>query len=91
MMIDFSKSIEELNSYKGSEKKIDYMSYIKGAKNEECNKAINRIFEKINIETINNLIDEIPCITLKRKEFYKKIIYYRYEIIKSVYIELDKA
>ena len=76
---------------KENAKKINYMSYINSMKNEECNGAIKRVFNKINIDIINNLIDEIKCMTVSRKEFYKKIIYYRYEIIKSVYIKLNKG
>lgn len=70
-------------------KKINYMTYIKSMKNEECNNAINRVFKKINIVQINKFIDEIPCISVARKEFYKKIIYYRYEILQSVYNKLN--
>ena len=71
-------------------KKINYLTYIKSQKNEECNNAIKRIFERINIEKIDNFIDEISCITTKRKEFYKKLINYRYEIIKDIYNKLNK-
>lgn len=70
-------------------KKINYISYIKNAKNEECNNAIKRVFKRINIEKINNFINDIPCMTNARKEFYKKIIYYRYEVIKNVYNKLN--
>lgn len=66
-------------------KKINYMSYIKSAKNSECNNALKRVFEKIDIDKINGFIDEIPYIAQIRKGFYKKIINYRYEIIKSVH------
>ena len=66
-------------------KKINYMSYIKQMKNEECNKAIIRIFNNIKIEQIEKFIDEIDCICEMRKEFYKKIIAKRYEIIKETY------
>ena len=69
-------------------KKINYMTYIKSTKNEECNNAIRNIIKKINIDEINNFIDKIPSMTIVRKEFYKKIIYYRYEILKSVYNKL---
>ena len=72
-------------------KKINYMSYIQNCKNEECNNAIKRNFENIDIEEINNFIDEIPCITNIRKNFYKKLINYRYEILKSTYNNLNKA
>ena len=69
-------------------KKINYMSYIKQMKNEECNKAIIRIFNNIKIEQIEKFIDEIDCILEIRKEFYKKIIAKRYEIIKETYERL---
>ena len=66
-------------------KKINYMTYIKSMKNEECNKAILRVFKRIDIDKINKLIDSIDCISNKRKEFYKKIIEIRYNIIMKVY------
>ena len=66
-------------------KKINYMTYIKENKNEECNKAIKRIFRKINIDEIKNFITNIECITDIRKKFYKTIIEQRYDIIKKAY------
>ena len=92
------KQIEELNEtemknlaincyscIKENGKKINYMTYVKSMKNEECNKAIYRVFKRINIEQINRFIDEISCMSDVRKYFYKKIICLRYEIIKEVY------
>ncbi len=72
-------------------KKINYMSYIQNCQNEECNNAIKRNFENIDIEEINNFVDEIQCITNIRKNFYKKLINYRYEILKNTYNKLNKA
>ena len=69
-------------------KKINYISYIKSKKNKDCNDAIKRVFGKINMKKINDFIDEISCMTHIRKEFYKKIISYRYEILKGVYNNL---
>ena len=66
-------------------KKINYMSYIKSIKNNECNNAMKRMFNKIDIDEINNFIKNAPCISNSRKNFYKKIICYRYEIMKDVY------
>ena len=66
-------------------KKINYMTYIKQMKNEECNNAIKRLFANINIDEIRKFIDDIECMSDIRKEFYKKIIEQRYEIIKGVY------
>ena len=67
-------------------KKINYMTYIKQMKNEECNKAINRVWKNINIDEIDKFIDEIECMSNVRKNFYKKIINIRYEIIKEAHI-----
>ena len=69
-------------------KKINYISYIKSCKNEECNKAIKRVMERININEINDFIDNILCMSSSRRNFYKKIINYRYEILKEVYSKL---
>ena len=72
-------------------KKINYMTYIKSKKNQDCNNAIIKIFPKVDIDKINKFIDNIDCISLERKEFYKKIIRLRYEIIKNVYDKLNNA
>lgn len=69
-------------------KKINYMSYIMQMENEECNNAIRRVFNNINIDSINEFIEKIECISKIRKEFYKKIIMQRYEIIKNAYENL---
>ena len=58
---------------------------MRNKENTDCNNAIKRVFEKININKINTFIDEIQSISDIRKEFYKKIINYRYEIIKDIY------
>ncbi len=72
-------------------KKINYMQYIKSLKNDECNNAIIRIVPKINIDKIDTFIDNIDCMSLERKEFYKKIIKLRYEIIEQVYNKLNNV
>ena len=69
-------------------KKINYMTYIKQMKNEECNNAIKRIFNNINITEIEKFVDNIECISEVRKNFYKNVMKYRYEILKEVYKEL---
>lgn len=81
-----------INTYsciKEDGKKINYISYIKSMKNQDCNSALIRIFEKIDIDKINEFIDEISCISNIRKDFYKKIIFLRYEIIKEVYNKIS--
>lgn len=71
-------------------KKINYISFIKSMKNEDCNDAIYRVLKKINIDEINKFINEIPSMSDVRKQFYKKIIKLRYNIIKEVYDKLNK-
>ena len=82
-----------INAYsclKVNGKKINYMAYIKDMKNIECNKAIIRIYNKINICKIEKFIDEIQCMTSIRKAFYKEIIRLRFEILKETFEKLTK-
>ena len=71
-------------------KKINYMTYIRDTKNEECHKAIIRVFKDINIIKINNFIDGVSCMSNIRKEFYKKIINIRYKMIEEVYNRINE-
>ena len=71
-------------------KKINYRTYIKSMTNEECNKAICRMFGEIDIDEMNEFINEIPYMSDVRKQFYKNIIKIRYDIIKKVYDRLNK-
>lgn len=61
------------------------MTYIKQMKNKECNNAIKRLFLNINIDKINDFIDNVEDMLIIRKDFYKKIIEKRYEILREVY------
>ena len=69
------------SALKMNDKKINYFEYINSLQNEDCNQALLRIFPKINMQEIDSIIDETPFISDIRKEFYKKIIYMRYEKI----------
>ena len=69
-------------------KKINYMSFIKTMKNEECNQAIKRVFNHIEIKEIYKFINDIEAMTDTRKTFYTEIIRQRYEIIKDTYNKL---
>lgn len=66
-------------------KKINYISFIKEMKNQECNNAIKRVFVNIHIDEIKMFIDNIEYMSSIRKAFYKKILEIRYENIKEVY------
>jgi len=80
-----------VNSYsciKENGKKINCIPYLKSMNNTNCNEAILRVFNDIDINKINSFIDSIDCINKKRLEFYKRIISYRYNIIKDIYNKL---
>lgn len=52
--------------------------------------AINKIYPKIDINSINKLIDDTPYISDIRKTFYKKAILFNYEnIIKKSYFKIN--
>lgn len=70
---------------KENNKKINNITYLKEMKNKDCNEALKRIFNNINIKEINNFIDNIECISDIRKSFYKDIINIRYNTLKEVY------
>lgn len=76
---------------KYNDKKLNYFTFIFGLNNEECNRALLRMYPKINMEKIYKVIDETPYISEIRKRFYKKILKMRYEmILKLSYEELTK-
>lgn len=70
-------------------KKINYMTYIRNGENEDCNEALKRIVPRIDLEKINELIDGIECMSVVRKEFYKKLLTNRYVILKEVYDQMN--
>ena len=63
-----------LSAIKINGQKIRYFDFISSLSNEDCNKALRRIVPKINLETINTIIDETPFATDLQKEFYKTIL-----------------
>ena len=77
------------SAIKINDKKINYFEFIGSLENEECNKALKRIYQLIDIKKINKIIENTPYISNVKKEFYKKIINLRYEkIIKYSYEKL---
>ena len=71
--------------------KIKYFEFITSLKNEDCNEALIRMHDKINVDEIAKLIDKIDIISNIRKEFYKKVIEGKYkEILTVAYKKLNK-
>ena len=62
-------------------KKSSYYDIISSLAFEECNKALVRITERVDLNKINKLIDSIENISDLRREFYKTILKERFEII----------
>lgn len=69
------------NSVLKRKNKINPYFYINSFENNDCNRALFDVFSKINMKKIEDLIDEIPCISDLRKNVYKVILYKRYELI----------
>ena len=53
---------------------INYFDFITSNINYDCNEALYRVYPKIDLIKINNLIDSIECIIKIEKVFYKTII-----------------
>lgn len=62
-----------------NKKRINYYKFIKSHEYEQCDKAIERIKSKINLNEINELIDSVEVITEKHKKVLKELIKLRIE------------
>lgn len=63
------------------EKKSSYYEIISSLGFEECNKALIRITERIDMDRINRLIESVDSISVIRKVFYKTMLKQRFEKI----------
>ena len=71
------------------EGKSSYFEVISSLKFEECNKALVKIYSKVDLNKINDLIDSLN-ITKVHKDFYKLMIEERFnKIIKYSYDKLN--
>ena len=73
---EFPTSQVQYNGQKSS-----YYAIISSLAFEECNHALVRIVQRVDLDKINKLIDTVENISEIRKEFYKTIIKQRYEKI----------
>lgn len=77
------------SSIKVNDKKIKYFDFISSLNNEDCNRALERILPKIDMDKISVMINEIPCLTTLQKAFYctmlserkEKILDYSYRML----------
>ena len=61
-------------------KAINPFQYMEKMNDEQCMKAVMRIVPKINLDQINNMIKEIPCISAVQKDFYCTLLRTRYDL-----------
>lgn len=89
LLRDCIKNTSSAIKYNGS--KIKYYDFITKLENKDCTEALMRIYPKIDMKKINDIVDDIPCITEVRKEFYKTILNQKYnEILKVAYKKGNK-
>jgi hypothetical protein len=71
-------------------RKINYYDFLISTEDKNCINAVNRIYQRINLDEINDFIDEVPLITDLQKEFYKTYINSRYEkLLKPVMEKIE--
>ena len=62
---------------------INPYQFINSFENDDCSKALLRIYPKIDMEKINTLIDDINELSDIRKEYLKVVLKERYDKILS--------
>lgn len=55
-------------------KKIKYFDFISSLNNEDCNRALERIVPRIDLDKINKIIDQMPFIDDLQKQFYMTML-----------------
>lgn len=68
-------------------KRINYHTFITSLKNNECNEAIKRIVPRIDLRQIYELIDSVSQLSELQRDFLKKILKLRKELILDVTLE----
>lgn len=64
-----------------NKKRVNYYQLIKSKEYKDCTEAVKRIAPRIDLEKINVLIDEVEQLSGLQKEFLKKILKMRKDII----------
>lgn len=81
-------------------KKINYFDFISSCDNVDCNAALHRIFQRIDMDMIGRIVDETPFISELQKAFYRVMLASRKErileytmgkLLHSGYVRLSKS
>lgn len=62
-------------------RKINYYDFLSHTQNEDCNEALKRIVPRMDMKEIEGFIDQLSGVSDLQKEFYKKYLNARYELI----------
>ena len=74
-----------------NEKKISYFNFLKSNENADCTESLVDISNRIDLDKINQMIDEIPLISDIEKKFYKYLLKERKEgILNKAISEITK-
>ena len=87
-----------ISVYTLNDKIINPLKYIESIKDEDCNKALVRIYEKISLDKIKEIFDQVPYeyngmvifSELQRELYYKVLEYRLLNILKPVYEKIVK-
>lgn len=63
--------------------KINYYDFLVKAENEDCNAAIKRIYARVDMRRIAELIRGVPYISKLQKDFYERYIKARFDLLLS--------
>lgn len=69
------------SAIKQNGKKINYYDFLTSTDNKDCLDAVRRIVPIVDLDSIADLIDDVPYISDLQKEFYKRYISARLEMI----------
>ena len=87
-----------VSSFARNGKVINPLKFIEKMDNEECNKALLRVFPKIDMDCIKEIFDNIPLkyndlsvLSYEQRELYYKSLEYKYEkVLEPVYSQLKE-
>lgn len=57
--------------------KLNYFDFISSLENLDCNKALEKIAKRIDMNEIEKMIEKIPCISIIQKQFYINMLRWR--------------
>ena len=70
--------------------KINYYDFLSSAKYEDCNQAVRHIYERADMSKISAFIDVVPYISDLQREFYKRYIAARLDLILRPVFEMTE-